>query len=783
MWDAAPPLLRLQQCYALVGVGYNVASAARVALYGAPLAPTQPWQGAALCTVYGCLVTFAHDEEAGAGWTLAAAGVSGVLVAGGVLKHLKAYERDSVREQYSSAAAHRAAIAINAVGGVLNACWLGGPALGAVCGAALLRRTRQAVNTGRRTDKPWWNAATHPAAAGAAASRKWRTHSVYIPMRDGVELAVDVYLPHAPAAEDSYPTIVHFTRYNRNWAVRGGRWNPLYWVYGAAMNMRSLRYVELFVPNGYAWVTCDVRGTGASGGTRYIDMAPEETADFQEVLAWALRQPFCNGAVGSMGISYDGMCAVELAAGGHPAVRAIAPVFFPVDLYDDIGCPGGMFCHGFVEAYNKFTSGLERNTPALFRDVLSTAWKATFALLDGPWPVNGDTAALARHVAAHEKNYDLLTTLRPSAAGRDFVIPRADGKTATSTDLGPVAAMEKLAASGSANNLAVYCMASYYDTASGWSALKFVDALARAGVRTKLTLGPWTHGCRRNSSPFATNSWPVFDLYRELLRFFDGEMKPGGPSVVSTEPTVHYWKLGAEEWCSHDPAADAGAPGYCFSDMEFAPAPDRLLYLNAAKTLTASAPADAGVAEHDPSPHTTTGRVSRWNLVSHILMQSVTYEPVENAVRAPGRGGYLVFTAAAPEERGWTLCGVPRLALDIEVGPAGCVDTPVFVYLAVSMTGEVNDMKVITEGCLLGSHRKKTFLVADRARMQGVCRLAVDLQPVCAAVPAGAVVSLLLAAADTDNFSPAPYGPTTAPHWKVHCGPGRSSLRLPVQQG
>jgi hypothetical protein len=53
------------------------------------------------------------------------------------------------------------------------------------------------------------------------------------------------------------------------------------------------------------------------------------------------------------------MTASYLAAIGHPAVKAIAPLFVPVDIYEDLVAPGGLFCSGFIDMYNVFVKALE----------------------------------------------------------------------------------------------------------------------------------------------------------------------------------------------------------------------------------------------------------------------------------------------------------------------------------------------------------------------------------------------------------------------------------------
>ena len=81
------------------------------------------------------------------------------------------------------------------------------------------------------------------------------------------------------------------------------------------------------MPRGYAVVVVDVRGTGASFGTRDSFRSPREREDSREIADWIVAQPWSDGRIGSTGISYLGAAADFLASTGHPAVKAIAPLF------------------------------------------------------------------------------------------------------------------------------------------------------------------------------------------------------------------------------------------------------------------------------------------------------------------------------------------------------------------------------------------------------------------------------------------------------------------------
>src|SRR5262249_46511598 len=167
----------------------------------------------------------------------------------------------------------------------------------------------------------------------SAAFATGAPHSLYVTMRDGCRLALDVYLPHAkPGAQRPparLPTILILTPYYRRFKLKHGA--PA----GTESSPTASKWRALFVPRGYAVAVCDVRGTGASFGTRDSFRSPVERDDFREIADWIVCQPWSDGSIGATGISYVGAASDFLASTGHPAVKAIAPLFAVWDTYAD----------------------------------------------------------------------------------------------------------------------------------------------------------------------------------------------------------------------------------------------------------------------------------------------------------------------------------------------------------------------------------------------------------------------------------------------------------------
>ena len=128
--------------------------------------------------------------------------------------------------------------------------------------------------------------------------------SFYIESFDKTKIAIDLILPSQKIIEKNLriPTIIHGTRYGRSQIIK----TPFNFLFGDRIP-RGKAFISSFVPRGYAYVTFDVRGTGASGGERKHDFTELEIKDYSYVIDFVTNQKWSNGKVGSLGISYDGM--------------------------------------------------------------------------------------------------------------------------------------------------------------------------------------------------------------------------------------------------------------------------------------------------------------------------------------------------------------------------------------------------------------------------------------------------------------------------------------------
>lgn len=158
-----------------------------------------------------------------------------------------------------------------------------------------------------------------------------------VPMRDGVPLGTDLFLPAGPGA---FPTVLIRSPYNKDGAAGIG-------VDGAR--------------RGYAVVIQDTRGRFASEGENLPFAADgwETAADGFDTTEWVSRQAWCNGRIGTYGGSAVGITQLLLAGSGTPRLTAQHITVGAPSLYHDCVYPGGVFKKAMVEDWlrmSKFSS-------------------------------------------------------------------------------------------------------------------------------------------------------------------------------------------------------------------------------------------------------------------------------------------------------------------------------------------------------------------------------------------------------------------------------------------
>ncbi len=167
-------------------------------------------------------------------------------------------------------------------------------------------------------------------------------------MSDGTVLRADVF---RPADEATHPVLMTHGPYAKGLPFQTGypwMWDRLRDAYPEVLEGSTNAYQnwetvdpEKWVPDGYACVRVDCRGAGRSPG--YLDIfSPQETQDFYECIEWAGTQPWSNGKVGLLGISYYAINQYLVAGLQPPHLAAICPWEGAADLYRDFARHGGL---------------------------------------------------------------------------------------------------------------------------------------------------------------------------------------------------------------------------------------------------------------------------------------------------------------------------------------------------------------------------------------------------------------------------------------------------------
>ncbi len=152
-------------------------------------------------------------------------------------------------------------------------------------------------------------------------------------MRDGAELAAFVRRPADPAG--GVPAILIHTPYDKE-------------------NARELWFVDtskepLFASNDYAFVVADWRGRFGSREAELRDNY-QYGEDGYDLVEWIAAQPWCDGRIGTFGVSALGRVQYWTATERPPHLKAAVPIFAHLNQWYENYYPGGVLRREYVTA-------------------------------------------------------------------------------------------------------------------------------------------------------------------------------------------------------------------------------------------------------------------------------------------------------------------------------------------------------------------------------------------------------------------------------------------------
>ena len=344
--------------------------------------------------------------------------------------------------------------------------------------------------------------------------------NVMVPMRDGVRLATDVYLPDG-AIDAPLPVLLERTPYDK----RGT--NHADFSVADEVPLSKPEIARIFAANGYAFVLQDCRGRYASEGMfrKYLS----EAEDGADTLAWIMRQPWCNGRIGTLGLSYSAHVQAALATLDPPGLAA---------MFLDSG--------GFSSAYH---SGIRQGGAYELKQL---TWALKHAQL-APETM-ADPARRAALEAVDIRRWIGVEKWRPghspiSAAPEyeDFILEQWNEE--GFSDFWKQRGIYARGWYDAFADVPMVHMSSWYDPYALTAVENFVGLSQRKRGPVKLIMGPWTHGKRSltwsgdaDFGPQSTLDHLFGDYVALRRRWFDRHLKREGADPLP-EP-VYLFTMG-----------------------------------------------------------------------------------------------------------------------------------------------------------------------------------------------------------------------------------------------
>ena len=192
---------------------------------------------------------------------------------------------------------------------------------------------------------------------------------VYVPVRDGVKLCVNVYRPDHPG---KFPALLALGGYGKELQEELIAPQPLNKSAVWDGNIEAGDTPDI-VSRGYVHVIGDLRGIGKSEGEYAGMWSTQEGKDGADIVEWIARQPWCDGNVGMIGYSYYGGIQLMVAVQQPPHLKSIFVSHVGVDYYRDQAYAGGvlsLFWYGLYDGRHGTSGFAPKNAHSIMEKTL-----------------------------------------------------------------------------------------------------------------------------------------------------------------------------------------------------------------------------------------------------------------------------------------------------------------------------------------------------------------------------------------------------------------------------
>jgi len=504
-------------------------------------------------------------------------------------------------------------------------------------------------------------------------SSEKRNQALYVEMRDGVKIAIDLWLPSDLKEGQKIPVVINSTRYGR--ASEVGPFTRGLYAFGLNNLDKKIpkQHIKQFNEHGYAFILVDVRGTGASFGVHENEWSRDEVKDYGEIIDWASKQNWSNGKVSTLGVSYAGNTAELAAVSNHPALKIIAPLYNDFDPQYGLVQPGGV-TNKYIDMWSEQVSMMDQNDICGLTGTEGFDCFITKLLIPGMKPVDNDNnRTLLKAAVVEHRDNAIIGDNMSSVVFRDDTVGTTDY---IMKDISPFGMANQIQSSNAP--MLIW---------SGWLDAATVDGTLSRFLtfnnKQQIIIGPYSHGGKYDTDPFFDANRSVSPNSDEqilsMINVFDNFLKEDNPETFQS--SIKYYTLGENKWRE----TSVWPPEYIDTVI---------YYFNKDDFLSKDKPQnDTGFDSYKVDFSASTGSMNRW--FTNSGGGDVVYSDRKEEDKK------LLSYTTAPLDSDTEITGTIIVKLQVS---SSHTDGAFFAYLEdVAPNGDVT---YVTEGMLRAMHRK-----------------------------------------------------------------------------